>query len=47
MADPKEEKIEEKVKETGDPNQSGEISESDYEKVVGGGGREASTPSIN
>ncbi|HMD83094.1 MAG TPA: hypothetical protein VKO18_00170 [Terriglobia bacterium] len=38
MADPKaEEKTEEKVKETISPKQDGELSETDFEKVSGGG----------
>jgi hypothetical protein len=36
MADPKVEKIEKKLDETGAPNQDSELSDSDVEKVSGG-----------
>ena len=37
MADPKEEKIEKKLEETGAPNQGDELSDRDFEEVSGGG----------
>jgi hypothetical protein len=36
MADPKEEKIEENLNDTGEPKQDTELSESDAEEVAGG-----------
>jgi rRNA maturation endonuclease Nob1 len=36
MAEPKAEKIEKRLEETGDPNHDGELSDADVEKVAGG-----------
>jgi hypothetical protein len=36
MAEPKEEKIEKKLEETGAPNPDSELSDADFEKVSGG-----------
>lgn len=36
MADPKEEKVEENLNDTGEPKQDTELSESDAETVAGG-----------
>jgi hypothetical protein len=36
MADPKEEKIEKRLEETGAPKQESELSDADFEKVSGG-----------
>jgi hypothetical protein len=36
MADPKAEKADQKIEETGVPSQDGELSEADFERVSGG-----------